>query len=149
MTDNPAVLTALWTLALICTSLFTADVHLGMGRHAQYLDQAKLVSTVRLNLIANPFGIMAYSLPNISVAIVLNHIIAPARYFRLAIYVIAVAQTIIAAISCILLFAQCTPSEHLWNPTVSATCMPPSVITGYSYFVGGTGSRHAFCLIRN
>lgn len=123
-------------LALICTSLFTADVHLGMGRHAQQLDQVKLVSTVRLNFIANPFGIMAYSLPNISVAIVLNHIIAPSRYFRLAIYVIAIAQSIIAAISCILLFAQCTPSEHLWNPTVSATCMSPSVITNYSYFVG-------------
>ncbi|KAL8731916.1 MAG: hypothetical protein Q9181_004127 [Wetmoreana brouardii] len=80
---------------------------------------------------------MAYSLPNISVAIVLNRIIAPTRYFRMTIYAVAIAQSIIAAISCILLFAQCTPSEYLWNPTIAAKCMPPSVITGYSYFVGG------------
>ncbi|KAL8749078.1 MAG: hypothetical protein Q9184_006945 [Pyrenodesmia sp. 2 TL-2023] len=79
---------------------------------------------------------MAYSLPNISVAIVLNRIIAPTRYLRMTIYAVAIAQSIIAAISCILLFAQCRPSEYLWNPTIAATCMPPSVITGYSYFVG-------------
>lgn len=120
-----------------------------MGRHAQHLEEAKLVSTIRLNFIANPFGIMAYSLPNISVAIVLNRIIAPSRYFRMTIYTVAIAQSIIAAISCILLFAQCTPSEHLWNPTVAATCMPSSVITGYSYFVGGTASRRASSLTKN
>ncbi|KAL9025195.1 MAG: hypothetical protein Q9196_005943 [Gyalolechia fulgens] len=123
-------------LALICTSLFTEDVRLGMGRHAQHLDQTKLVSIVRLNLIANPFGIMAYSFPNISVAIVLNRIIAPSRPVWVTIYAVSIAQCIIAAVSCVLLFVQCTPSEHLWNPTVPATCMPPSVITGYSYFVG-------------
>ncbi|KAL8940608.1 MAG: hypothetical protein Q9216_002721 [Gyalolechia sp. 2 TL-2023] len=123
-------------LAVTCTSLFTEDVRLGMGQHAQDLDPAKLVPIVRLNFIANPFGIMAYSLPNISVAIVLNRIIAPRRTVRITIYAVSIAQSIIAAISCVLLFAQCTPSEYLWNPTVEATCMPPSVITGYSYFVG-------------
>lgn len=113
-----------------------------MGRHPKDLENAKLISTVRLNLIANPFGIMAYSLPNISVAILLNRIIAPTRSLRLAIFAVAIAQSIIAGISCILLFAQCTPSEYLWNPTIKATCMPASVITGYFYFVGGRESRH-------
>lgn len=116
-----------------------------MGRHASsYPNAEKLMSTVRLNLIANPFGIMAYSLPNISVAIQLNKIMAPNRYLRWSIFTIAIAQSIIAGISCIILFAQCTPSKHLWNPTVPARCMSPSVITGYSYFVGGTYPRKPF-----
>lgn len=91
---------------------------------------------VKINLIANPFGVMAYSLPNISVAIFLDRILAPNKHRRIALYTITIAQSVIAAISLILLFTQCTPTEFLWNPTIRATCLSPSVVTGYSYFVG-------------
>ncbi|MCJ1432412.1 hypothetical protein MMC27_001768 [Xylographa pallens] len=79
---------------------------------------------------------MAYSLPNISVAIFLNRILSPNRWRRWMIYAIVIAQSVIAAISCVILFTQCTPTASLWDPAVSGTCLPSSVITGYSYFVG-------------
>ncbi len=123
-------------LSLICTALFTADVEYGMGRHAAYLTPDELSKAVKINLIANPFGVMAYSLPNISVAIFLNRILAPNKTRKLILYTITIAQSVIAAISLILLFTQCNPTEYLWNPTIPATCWSPSVLIGYSYFVG-------------
>ena len=107
-----------------------------MGRHASYLTPSQLELAVKINLIANPFGVMAYSLPNISVAIFLDRILAPNRSRKFALYTITIAQSVIAGISLVLLFTQCTPAEHLWNPTIPANCLPASVVTGYSYFVG-------------
>lgn len=112
-----------------------------MGKHAAYLTSHELMQAVKINFIANPFGVMAYSLPNISVAIFLNRILAPNRARKITLYTITIAQSVIAAISLIILFAQCHPTEFLWNPTIRATCLPPSVLTGYSYFVGGISSR--------
>lgn len=129
-------------LSIICTALFTADVKYGMGKHAAYLTPHELMQAVKINFIANPFGVMAYSLPNISVAIFLNRILAPNRARKITLYTITVAQSVIAAISLIILFAQCHPTEFLWNPTIRATCLPPSVLTGYSYFVGGISRIH-------
>lgn len=108
-----------------------------MGRHAYYLTSQERMEAVRVNLIANPFGIMAYSLPNISVAVFLVKIINPTRWQRLSLLGLTIAQSIIAGISCILLFAQCNPSRALWDIRVKATCLPERVLTDYSYFVGG------------
>ncbi|OTA55119.1 hypothetical protein K449DRAFT_357701 [Hypoxylon sp. EC38] len=123
-------------LIIICTSLFTYDVHLGMGKHAWDIPEDKLSYTVMINFIANPFGIMAYSLPNISVAILLNRLMAPNKTRAIVLYALTIFQCVVAAISCVLLFVQCTPTEFLWNPTVPATCFPPGTMSSYSYFVG-------------
>lgn len=103
-------------LSIICTALFTADVKYGMGKHAAYLTPHELMQAVKINFIPNPFGVMAYSLPNISVVIFLNRILAPNRARKITLYTITVAQSVIAAISLIILFAHCHPTEFLWNP---------------------------------
>ena len=108
-----------------------------MGRHAYYLSSYQRIRATKLNLIANPFGIMAYSLPNVSVAIFINRILRLPRLQQWLLYSVPIAQCVIAGISCVLLFAQCVPAQFLWDPTVPAKCLSPTVITGYSYFVGG------------
>ncbi|KAI1778659.1 hypothetical protein F4818DRAFT_306297 [Hypoxylon cercidicola] len=123
-------------LIIICTSIFTYDVHLGMGRHASDLPVEKLGYTVMINFIGNPFGIMAYSFPNISVAILLERLMAPNKWRAIGLYTLTILQCVIAGISCVLLFVQCTPSEYLWNPIVPAHCFPPGTMSRYSYFVG-------------
>lgn len=123
-------------LVVICASVITASVKKGMGRHAYYLSPEQRVQATKINFIANPFGIMAYSLPNISVAIFLNRILSPNRWRKSLLYGVTIAQSVIAGISCIILFVQCRPSKSLWDPAVPSTCLPSLVITGYSYFVG-------------
>lgn len=109
-----------------------------MGKHAVNISPDLLNLTIKVNFIANPFGIMAFSLPNISVAILLVRLLAPHAFRAWALYALAISQVVIAGVSCVLLFAQCTPVEFLWNSAVKATCFKPGAMTGYSYFVGGT-----------
>ncbi|KAI1633662.1 hypothetical protein F4809DRAFT_622384 [Biscogniauxia mediterranea] len=123
-------------LIIICTSIFTYDVHLGMGKHAWDIPPDELSYVVKINFIGNPFGIMAYSFPNISVAILLERLMAPNKLRTVGLYTLVGLQVVIAAISCVLLFTQCTPSEHLWNPAVPAECFPAGTVSEYSYFVG-------------
>lgn len=108
-----------------------------MGRHAYDLTFAQRVQATKLNFIANPFGIMAYSLPNISVAIFIQRILHLPRLQKWVLYAVTISQNIIAGISCVLLFTQCSPTQFLWNPTIPAKCLSSTVLTGYSYFVGG------------
>ena len=125
-------------LITVCTCLFTADVHAGMGRHAKFLtkDQARLAT--KLNLIANPFGVMAYSLPNIAVAIFLNRILNFNSWRKWSLFGITILQSVVAGISCILLLTQCVPTRSLWDSTVKpARCIPANAIINFSYFVGG------------
>jgi len=95
------------------------------------------MQATKLNLIANPFGIMAYSLPNISVAMFIHRILRLPRAQQWLLYSVPITQNILAGISCIILFAQCSPTECLWNPSIPARCLSSTVITGYSYSVGG------------
>ena len=108
-----------------------------MGRHAYYLSTYQRIQATKLNYIANPFGIMAYSFPNLSVAIFINRILRLARLPKWLLYIVPIAQCVIAGISCILLFTQCMPSQFLWDPSIPAKCLSAKVLTGYSYFVGG------------
>ncbi|OTB02432.1 hypothetical protein M426DRAFT_322709 [Hypoxylon sp. CI-4A] len=123
-------------LVVVCTCIFTYDVHLGMGKHASDIPPDQLSYTVMINFIGNPFGIMAYSFPNISVAILLERLMAPNKWRAFGLYTLTILQSIISGISCVLLFVQCTPSEYLWNPTIPAHCFPPGLMSRYSYFVG-------------
>lgn len=113
-----------------------------MGKHAAALILEKGLGqvslAVKVNLIANPFGIMAYSFPNISVAILINRILAPNKLRSIALYVLVITQVLSAAVSCVIIFVQCIPSEFIWNPdpALNPTCMSPGVVSGYSYFVG-------------
>lgn len=117
--------------------MITASVHAGLGRHAYYLDPYHRKQAIKLNIIANPFGIMAYSLPNLSVAMFLNRILSLDRGRKWFIYAVAITQNIFAAVSSILVFEQCHPTAFLWDPSVEATCLPSEVLPVYSYFVGG------------
>ena len=127
----------LQVLILICTSVISASVSAGMGRHEYYLTPYQRIQATKLNYIANPFGIMAYSFPNLSVAIFLNRILRLPRLQKSLIYSVPIAQCVIAGIACVLLFTQCTPTKFLWDPKTPAKCLSAKVLTGYSYFVGG------------
>lgn len=108
-----------------------------MGKHIADISPEQIVQAVRFNYIGNPFGIMAYSFPNISVALLINKLLAPNRTRAYALYALSISQCCIAGVSCILLFAQATPTEYLWNPTIGGKLnYSSSALTSYSYFVG-------------
>ncbi|KAK3319550.1 hypothetical protein B0T19DRAFT_445355 [Cercophora scortea] len=119
-----------------CTSIFTYDVRLGMGRHSADLAANELRKAMKFNLVACPFGVMAYSFPNAAIALQMDRVLAPNYLRSISLRLLATTQCLVAAVSCILLFTQCLPTEHLWNPTTPATCLPAGVLADYCYFVG-------------
>ncbi|KAK9788262.1 putative Integral membrane protein [Seiridium cardinale] len=130
-------LTSFQILIVICTSLFTYDVYpLGMGKHTAELGIQRTSEVVKIFLIASPFGVMAYSFPNISVAILLQRLLAPNKLRKYLLYLLVCSQVVIAAVSCILLLVQCRPTDYLWNHTIQATCFPAKTVSKYSYLVG-------------
>ncbi|KAK9424385.1 putative Integral membrane protein [Seiridium unicorne] len=132
-------------LIVIGTSLFTYAVYpLGMGKHAAELGRQRASEVVRIILIAGPFGVMAYSFPNISVAILLQRLLAPNKLRTSLLYLLVCLQVVISAVSCILLLAQCRPTESLWNPTIQATCFPPKTVSKFSFLVGWPLALTAF-----
>ncbi|KAK6080614.1 integral membrane protein [Seiridium cupressi] len=77
-------------LIVIGTSLFTYAVYpLGMGKHAAELGRQRASEVVRIILIAGPFGVMAYSFPNVSVAILLQRLLAPNKLRTSLLYLLA------------------------------------------------------------
>ena len=123
-------------LSTVNTAFFTAAANNGLGRHAYYLSPEQQMETVRLQTIANPFGLMAFALPKISVAILLTRIMAPTKWRKRSLFAVSISVLIFTIICDILLFAQCSPSRSLWNPMISHTCWPNSVLTDFTIFVG-------------
>jgi amino acid transporter len=111
----------------------TASVKAGLGKHAYELTGEQQAEALMLSTIASPFGIMAYSLPNISVAIFLDRILLPDRLRKWLIYSVVIAQNLAAAVCAVLLFVQCSTPQFFWH----GTCLSPSMVTSYSYFAGG------------
>src|SRR4051812_3838054 len=46
-----------------------------------------------------------------------------------------IVQVIIAMISVLIVFFQCSPTAALWNPMINGKCWKPSVLNDFSYFL--------------
>ena len=121
---------------MTCTSLLTYDVELGLGKHARFLDIEQLSTSIRFNIIANAFGVMAYSIPNIAVAILLNRMIVMKMVFKIALFALVISQCIFEGIASALPFAQCSFAEHVGTHIMRTRCLSTVTIMCYSSFVG-------------
>lgn len=124
----------------ISASLITGSVDSGLGRHDYYLTPQEQRYSMKLNLIANPFGIMSYSLPNVSVAIFLNRILTLDTCRKWFIFAVVIIENIVAAISAILSYVQCPPFNFFWGASSTAACVRPQVVAIYCEFASGTSN---------
>lgn len=77
----------------------------------------------------------AFSFPNVSIAILIVNVLDPNPLRAKLLYIMVWLQVIIALISIVLIFVQCTPVQMLWDPSTNGTCWSPAVFNGYNYFV--------------
>ena len=124
---------------LIAQILCTVSTHYGIGRHVANLPSQDTIEAIRLSNITDPFGVMAFCIPKVAVALLLVRIMAPVQRGRWFLYSITGGVVIAGILDCIFLFVQCTPVTALWDPIIAATatCWKPSVLVNYGYFVGG------------
>ena len=113
-------------LNLIAAGMVTAATSYGMGRHEYDLTLPQLSEAIKYNLILQAFGGMAIPLPKLSVAILIVDILRPSRSWVWVLYTSTIALIILAAITTILQFVQCSPVSGFWDLTIPHTCWNPS-----------------------
>ncbi|KAJ5223650.1 hypothetical protein N7468_008192 [Penicillium chermesinum] len=132
-----------WSMAIsiIGSALTTYSASLRLGRHT-----AAVVSEYGMDALSKalfwqqigyPFNIGSYSFPNISIAILIDHLLEPNPTRARWLYGMVIFQVIFALISVFLVFFQCNPTSLLWDSRVAGTCWNPAIFLNFSYAVGG------------
>ncbi|XEV00156.1 hypothetical protein FSHL1_005443 [Fusarium sambucinum] len=108
--------------SIVASALVQASADLGLGRHtasvaAEPGGVQRMVKTKILQVVGYPFNIMAYSLPNVAILILIERLI------------------LLAVISVVIIFAQCRPTKMLWDQSAKGKCWSPDVFNHSSYVV--------------
>jgi len=126
--------------SIIAAAFVSYSVTLGLGRHTEAVVAAhgkeRLVLTAYWQIVGYPFNIGAFSFPNISIAILIVAVLDPNPLRATLLYTMVIVQVVVALVSVVLIFLQCTPVTMLWDPfTPNGKCWPPEVFNNFNYFV--------------
>jgi len=125
-------------LSIIASSFVHYGVSLGFGRRtaavaAEY-GVERLFKTARYQILGYPFNIGAFSFPNVAIAILVCQLLHPDPRRNFCLYVMVGLQIVFAIITIILAFAQCQPTQKLWEKTLPGKCWDPNVLNYFSYW---------------
>lgn len=83
------------------------------------------------------FNILAYSLPNVAILILIERIVGYTETVsRAFLRGVVVIQLILAFVSVIIIFVQCQPTAYTWDQTIEGgKCWDPNVFNYTSYVV--------------
>ncbi|KAF5656780.1 hypothetical protein FHETE_10794 [Fusarium heterosporum] len=129
--------------SIVASAIVQASVDLGLGRRTAVVvaepgGAQRMAKTTKLQIIAYPFNIIAYSLPNVAILVLIERLVggteAISRQFLRG---VVACQLILATASIIIIFVQCRPPEFMWDQTIDGTCWNPDVFNYSSYIVSG------------
>ncbi|MCJ1238604.1 hypothetical protein MMC14_006594 [Varicellaria rhodocarpa] len=122
--------------SFLFASLTTAAVAAGSGDQNFTIGPAGTLEAFRWNSIAFIPGMLALSLPTLAVTSVISKVLTPDIWQKAFMYFLSTSSVLFIALCALFLWAQCTPTAAIYNPTLNATCWPPVVLIAYSTFVG-------------
>ncbi|OOQ88225.1 hypothetical protein PEBR_14369 [Penicillium brasilianum] len=126
-------------LSIIATAFVSYSVTLGLGRHAAAVIAEHGIERYELSaywqIIAYPFNIGAFSFPNISIAILIVHLLDPNPLRERLLYAMVILQVIFAIVSVFIVFFQCNPTAMMWNPLLDGKCWSSDIFNDFSYWV--------------
>jgi len=126
-------------LSITATAFVSYSVTLGLGRHtaavvAEYGIE-RYEKAAYWQIIAFPFNIGAFSLPNISIAILIVHLLDPNPLRARLLYAMVIFQVVFAMISIFIIFFQCRPTAKLWNSSIEGTCWGSGIFDDFTYWL--------------
>ncbi|KAF2728582.1 hypothetical protein EJ04DRAFT_395717, partial [Polyplosphaeria fusca] len=135
---DDAIIVAAAILNIVTIALGSVSIHYGNGGHVVYMTKDQVEKTLFYSALLRPTGITAYCLPKLSVVMLIIGLMGPQKRRRdvWALYAVIIVLFITSALSFILLFAQCNPPSHLWQPFLPAECFPDSVLDVVTYIAG-------------
>ncbi|KAL1845002.1 hypothetical protein VTK73DRAFT_1353 [Phialemonium thermophilum] len=128
-------LVASWVALVFATSVISAGVADGLGRHNADIDRAKFERVVLFSY-ASGFGACVATLwSKTSFALTLLRI--SGGWTRAVVVAILVATTVVVGGNGALQWLQCWPVAKLWKPAVEGRCLPSAVVRDYNTSVSG------------
>ncbi|KAJ5370133.1 uncharacterized protein N7496_006225 [Penicillium cataractarum] len=147
--DDFFIFFSLVTLSIIATSFVSYSVTLGLGRHTAAVvaehGMERYVQTAYWQILGFPFNIGIF-FPNISIAILIVHLLDPNPLRTRLLYAMTVFQVIFAMISVFIVFFQCKPTAKLWNHSLEGTCWSSDIFDDFSYWVSAYTTMTDFVL---
>ena len=105
--------------------------HVGGTKHVFDLLPAQIASAVEWNLISLVFCIGSICSGKISVALLIYRLQAPSRWRTWLLWFLSVSSVVVAVLIIGLEFAQCTPVQKLWIPTLDGSCWDPKKVNDW------------------
>ena len=130
------------------TILWVFYVHVGGTHHVYHLPQSTIGSALKINWISQNFCVLGLAFGKISVGLLIMRIGVPKVRTRYLLYFFMISQSIVFAISIVLVWAQCTPVTKLWDVEASGNCWNSRIITVVSIIASSkfpTECRSLWC----
>jgi hypothetical protein len=113
---------------------------MGYGQHLHHLLEEDPVNTValgRLLIILQAIGLWTFTLPKLPVVALLVRIFSTTKRLAIVLYSMVIALILLVFVMTITTFAQCTPIERNWNPTIKVgRCWDPDINLSLGYLAG-------------
>ncbi|KAI0111771.1 hypothetical protein F4814DRAFT_365499 [Daldinia grandis] len=106
------------TVQLALQSLATSSYTSGMGKHDHSLYPEEMITVLRDNWVSVPPGIIVGLLSRTSIAILLNHLFAPYKWFTYYLISFTSLMWVTGIVLMPLTYLQVTPAEALWDFTL-------------------------------
>ncbi|KAI9655665.1 MAG: hypothetical protein M1831_004817 [Alyxoria varia] len=144
--DDAIIIVACF-LNIATAILYTLALETGTGQHIHDLSPTEQVTAIKINLIATGLCIMDWSIPKISIAILLDRILCPRPLMKTVLYSLAGVSFSLAIVTTIITFVHCQPVAGNWNPErYDPMCWSPDVLTNVSIAVGSWAAFTDFAL---
>lgn len=116
---------------------FGTAVSHGFGQHIDNLTVEQRSQAMMWSIIGYTPGLLSLSLPKPAVVALLTRAMNPSKWHKRFLWLIAFwcVTNLVPYIT--LYYAQCTPVQAVWDPSVSGTCLDKSVLIGYATYSSG------------
>jgi hypothetical protein len=119
------------------TILFTVSAAHGGSRHTYYLSPHEMQLAIKYNYIANVLIVVPLCTGKISVALLIQRLLAPgAKYQRWFLYFVSTSLSIVITFVIIVILCQCRPVESLWDSNITGSCWDPDIVGNWNFFAG-------------
>ena len=112
-----------------CAVTTTAVIN-GLGKHLMTLDPSKVETVLLLNNLSFVFGILAFTIPKLAIAALLNRILNRNKLHQIMLWVLTSLAGVVSCICIVVLFTMCDPPEAMWKPRLHRAL--PAEIRGFS-----------------
>ncbi|PYI20280.1 hypothetical protein BO86DRAFT_425420 [Aspergillus japonicus CBS 114.51] len=128
------------TLLLIAAVLFNVAVNHGYGNTSTAPSHRSVTASFRYSTIGYAIVILAATAGRLAMIMYMMALLAARTWDRMVLWTLVPLQVIVNVVSVVLLFAQCSRVQDIFQPGAQEQCMSLDVQIDYGYFQGAFNS---------